>query len=80
MRGILVLVVLIIGFMQCIFEAEAQDFYKDKTIRFVVGYSPGGSFDLYTRVIARHFSKHISGNPTTIVESMTGASGIHPCE
>ena len=41
-----------------------------------VGYSAGGSFDLYTRVIARHFSKHVPGNPTTLVENMTGASGI----
>lgn len=56
--------------------ALAQDFYKDKTVRFIVGYSPGGSFDLYTRVIARHFSKHLPGNPTTIVENMTGAGGI----
>ena len=56
--------------------ALAQDFYKDKTVRFIVGYSPGGSFDLYTRVIARHFSKHVPGNPTTIVENMTGAGGI----
>ena len=56
--------------------AGAQDFYKDKTIRFIVGYSAGGSFDLYTRVIARHFSKHVPGNPTTLVENMTGASGI----
>jgi tripartite-type tricarboxylate transporter receptor subunit TctC len=55
---------------------NAQDFYKDKTVRFIVGYSPGGSFDLYTRVIARHFSKHVPGGPTTIVENMTGASGI----
>jgi tripartite-type tricarboxylate transporter receptor subunit TctC len=54
----------------------AQDFYKDKTVRFIVGYSPGGSFDLYTRVIARHFSKHVPGNPTTVVENMTGAGGI----
>ena len=54
----------------------AQDFYKDKTVRFIVGYSPGGSFDLYTRVIARHFSKHLPGSPTTVVENMTGAGGI----
>ncbi|HYY24688.1 MAG TPA: tripartite tricarboxylate transporter substrate-binding protein, partial [Candidatus Udaeobacter sp.] len=58
------------------FAVSAQDFYKDKTVRFVVGYSAGGSFDLYTRVIARHFSKHVPGNPTVIVENMTGASGI----
>lgn len=56
--------------------ARAQDFFKDKTIRFVVGYSPGGSFDLYTRVIARHFSKHVPGNPSTLVDNMTGAGGI----
>ncbi|MGH7832265.1 MAG: Bug family tripartite tricarboxylate transporter substrate binding protein [Candidatus Binatia bacterium] len=56
--------------------AHAQDFFKDKTIRFIVGYSPGGSFDLYTRVIARYFSKHVPGNPTTVVENMTGAGGI----
>src|SRR5918999_4296108 len=56
--------------------AGAQEFYKDKTIRFIVGYSAGGSFHLYTRVIGRHFSKHVPGNPTTLVENMTGASGI----
>jgi tripartite-type tricarboxylate transporter receptor subunit TctC len=57
-------------------SAGAQEFFKDKTIRFIVGYSAGGSFDLYTRVIARHFSKHVPGSPTTLVENMTGASGI----
>lgn len=57
-------------------RAQSQDFFKDKTIRFIVGYSAGGSFDLYTRVIARHFSKHVPGNPTTVVENMTGAGGI----
>ncbi|HJU62880.1 MAG TPA: hypothetical protein VJ864_12615, partial [Candidatus Binatia bacterium] len=56
--------------------SHAQDFYKDKTVRFIVGYSAGGSFDLYTRVIARHFPKHLPGNPTTVVENMTGAGGI----
>ena len=78
MRGILILLALLIGLMAGVLDASAQtqDFYKDKTIRFIVGYSPGGSFDLYTRVIARHFPKHVPGNPTTIVENMTGAGGI----
>ena len=53
-----------------------EPFYKDKTVRFIVGYSAGGSFDAYTRLIARHFNKHVPGNPTTIVENMTGAGGI----
>lgn len=62
--------------MGSISTAGAQEFFKGKTIRFVVGYSAGGSFDLYTRTIARHFSKHVPGDPTTIVENMTGAGGI----
>ena len=41
----------------------ADDFFKGKTIRFVVGFSPGGGFDTYTRLIARHFGKHVPGNP-----------------
>ena len=48
-------------------EANAQEFFKDKVITFIVGYSAGGSFDLYTRTIARHFSKHVPGNPTVVV-------------
>lgn len=56
--------------------AHAQEFYKDKTITFIVGYSPGGIYDQYTRLIARHITKHISGQPNTIVENMTGAGGI----
>jgi tripartite-type tricarboxylate transporter receptor subunit TctC len=50
--------------------------YKDKTLTIVVGYSPGGSFDLYARVIARHIGRYLPGNPTRIVENMTGAGGI----
>lgn len=57
-------------------SARADDFFKDKTIRFIVGYSAGGSFDAYTRLIARHFSKHVPGAPNVIVENMTGAGGI----
>src|SRR6266480_2594503 len=57
-------------------EVNAQEFFKDKVITFIVGYSAGGSFDLYTRTIARHFSKHIPGNPTVVVDNMPGASGL----
>lgn len=56
--------------------AHGEEYFKDKTIFFVVGYSPGGSFDAYTRLIARHFAKHVPGSPTTIVQNMTGAGGM----
>jgi len=54
----------------------AQDLYKDKTLTIVVGYSPGGSFDLYARVLARYIGRYLPGNPTRIVENMTGAGGM----
>ena len=52
----------------------AQDFYKGKTIRLIVATTPGGGFDAYSRMLARHIGKHIPGNPTFVVENMPGAS------
>jgi tripartite-type tricarboxylate transporter receptor subunit TctC len=52
------------------------DFYRGKTLSILMGTGPGGSFDLYARTIAEHWSKHIPGNPTIIVEHMPGAGGV----
>ena len=57
-------------------DTRAQEFYQGKTIRFIVGFSAGGGFDTYSRMIARHIGKHIPGNPDTIVENMTGAGSL----
>jgi tripartite-type tricarboxylate transporter receptor subunit TctC len=56
--------------------ARADEFYKGKTVTFVVGFAPGGGFDTYTRLIARHFGKHVPGNPTVVVENRTGAGSL----
>jgi len=53
-----------------------EPFYRGKTIRLIVAFSPGGGFDTYSRAIARHMGRHIPGSPTIIVENMTGAGGI----
>ncbi len=66
-------------FISLTFSASAfaqEPFYKGKTIRMVVGFSPGGGFDTYSRTIARHIGKHIPGYPTVIVENMTGAGSL----
>ncbi len=57
-------------------RARAQSFYAGKTIRLVVGFAPGGGFDTYARVFARHTGRHVPGNPTLVVENMTGAGGL----
>jgi tripartite-type tricarboxylate transporter receptor subunit TctC len=51
----------------------AEEFYKGKTLRFIVGASPGGGYDTYTRLIARYMGKYIPGNPATLVQNMPGA-------
>ncbi len=56
--------------------ALGEEFFKGKTIRFVVGFSPGGGYDTYTRAVARHIGKYIPGNPTPIVQNMTGAGSL----
>ena len=56
--------------------AFAQDFYKDKTMRFIVGQAAGGGYDTYTRTIARYIGKYIPGGPTTIVDNVTGAGSL----
>jgi tripartite-type tricarboxylate transporter receptor subunit TctC len=54
----------------------AAPFYEGKTIRIIVGTSPGGGYDTYTRLIARHLSNHIPGKPAIIVDNMPGAGGL----
>jgi tripartite-type tricarboxylate transporter receptor subunit TctC len=56
--------------------ALAQDFYKDKMIRFIVGQAAGGGYDTYTRIIAQQMIKHIPGHPAVTVENMTGAGSL----
>jgi tripartite-type tricarboxylate transporter receptor subunit TctC len=52
------------------------DFYKGKTISLYVGFPPGGGYDLYARVVAPHFSRHIPGNPAIVIKNMLGGSGM----
>jgi tripartite-type tricarboxylate transporter receptor subunit TctC len=53
--------------------ASVEEFYKGKTIQFIVGGSAGGGYDTYTRLIARHFPQYVPGKPSTIVQNMPGA-------
>ena len=63
-------------FFGAIHNASADDFYRGKTIRFIVGAPAGGGYDTYTRAIARYLGKHIPGNPTMVIENMEGAGSL----
>ena len=57
--------------------AAADDFYAKKTITMIVGGNPGGGYDLYARALARHYAKHIPGEPAIIVQHMPGAGSVN---
>jgi tripartite-type tricarboxylate transporter receptor subunit TctC len=57
-------------------EADVAEFYDDRTIEVLIGYSAGGGYDAYGRTLARHLSKHIPGNPTVIAKNVPGAGSL----
>src|SRR3954470_22647628 len=71
MRG---MIAAALGLPAC--SASAQDFYQGKQIKIVVGSAVGGGYDAYARVLARHWSKHIPGQPQIIIQNMAGAGGL----
>jgi tripartite-type tricarboxylate transporter receptor subunit TctC len=52
------------------------DFYKGKNVELYVGYSVGGGYDVYARLIARHMGKHLPGHPTVLIKNMEGAGSL----
>lgn len=55
---------------------SVADFYKDKTIRIIIGAGMGGSYGAYGQLVARHLGRFLPGAPTVIVQSMPGAGGL----
>jgi tripartite-type tricarboxylate transporter receptor subunit TctC len=63
----------------CCHQARADavsDFYTGKTVTLVIGYAPGGGYDLYARTLARHIIRHLPGHPQIIVQNMPGAGSL----
>jgi tripartite-type tricarboxylate transporter receptor subunit TctC len=56
------------------------DFYRGKTIKLIIGYGPGGGYDLYGRLAAEFLSRHIPGNPTIIPTNMPGGGSLKAVE
>jgi tripartite-type tricarboxylate transporter receptor subunit TctC len=56
---------------------SVEEFYKGKQIRLIVSSEPGGGYDNYARLVARHLGEHIPGKPNVIVQNMPGAGGLN---
>jgi tripartite-type tricarboxylate transporter receptor subunit TctC len=57
-------------------DDAVANFYKGKTIQFYIGYTAGGGYDAYARILGRHMSEHIPGNPTIVPQNMPGAGSL----
>src|SRR5687768_15148845 len=55
---------------------QSDSFYKGKTIRIIVSFTPGGFYDRWARLISRYMPKYLPGNPDMIVQNMPGASSV----
>ena len=59
--------------------ANAQpvaDFYRGKTLRMLIGYGPGGGYDIYGRLVAEFLPRHIPGNPMIVPQNMPGGGSF----
>jgi tripartite-type tricarboxylate transporter receptor subunit TctC len=55
---------------------SVEAFYKGKTMQLLIGFGPGGGYDLYGRAVARHLGRFIPGNPTIVPQNMAGAGSV----
>jgi tripartite-type tricarboxylate transporter receptor subunit TctC len=66
----------ILALVQPTWAQGTADFYRGKTVTLIVGYSAGGGYDTYARILARHIGRHIPGQPAVVVQNMPGAGSL----
>jgi tripartite-type tricarboxylate transporter receptor subunit TctC len=64
------------GVRRAVAADSVETFYKGKTMQLLIGFGPGGGYDLYGRTVARHLSRFIPGNPSMVPQNMVGAGSV----
>jgi tripartite-type tricarboxylate transporter receptor subunit TctC len=59
---------------------SVEQFYSGKSINLAIGFAPGGGYDIYGRLLARHIGKHIPGRPNIVVQNMPGAGSMRAAQ
>src|SRR5262245_31796284 len=75
-RGIATAVFVLATATPVLAQQDPAAFYRGKNVDLMIGYSVGGGYDVYARLIARHMGKHIPGNPTVTPKNMEGAGSL----
>jgi tripartite-type tricarboxylate transporter receptor subunit TctC len=74
--GVLLAVAIGVASVTSATAQPADEFFKGKLVRFTVVYEPGGTYDLYSRLLIAHLPRHIPGSPTIVIQYMPGAGGM----
>ena len=75
-RMLIAVAVLLAAGAQIARADDAGGFYKGKTIHLIVGYGPGGGYDVYARLLAKHIVRYIPGQPAIVIQNMPGAGSL----
>lgn len=77
-RTLIAAICLLGGFLQgtSAFGQNDTDFYRGRNVTLIVGYGPGGGYDVYARFVARHMTRYLAGNPVVVVQNMPGAGSL----
>ena len=74
--GLVVTIGALIASGAALAQTAEQVFSTKKTVNLYIGYTPGGSYDLYGRLVAQHLGRHLPGKPTVIPNNMPGAGSL----
>jgi tripartite-type tricarboxylate transporter receptor subunit TctC len=75
--GKLLLMVAALAALASIANADSvADLYKNRSISMIIGYSVGGGYDAYARLLAHYIGRHIPGEPSIVPQQMTGAGSL----
>ena len=75
-RSVLICLFAMAGYSATTVAQPADEYYRGKEVRILVGYATGGGYDTYARAVAQVLGRHLPGNPTVIVQNMPGADGL----
>jgi len=75
-RSFSILAVFVALMLFAVADLHGASFYEGKVVRITIGTTPGGGYDAWGRLVARHLGKHIPGNPSVTVENIPGAGGL----
>ena len=69
-----------LGILPASAQQSVDEFYTGKTITLSIGFAPGGGYDIYGRLVARHLGKHIPGKPSIVAQNMPGAGSMRAAQ